>query len=64
MVLRFETDNSIEFSLSVEPDITIAQLKRDVLIQEKIDAKQLKALVFRANRQSIQMTTKLLCWKI
>lgn len=46
VVLQFETDDGVQFSLSVDPGVTIAQLKRKIFIEEKISAKQLKALVF------------------
>lgn len=46
VTLRFETDDGLKFNLIVDPDITIAQLKREISIEEKISAKQLKALVF------------------
>jgi len=44
--LRFETDDGVQFGLSVNPDITIAKLKREIFIEEKIAARQLKALLF------------------
>jgi hypothetical protein len=46
VLLRFETDDGIKFDLSVNPDINIGQLKREILVEEKISAKQLKALMF------------------
>jgi hypothetical protein len=44
--LRFETDDGVRFFLSVDSDITIAKLKHEIFIEEKIAAKQLKALLF------------------
>jgi hypothetical protein len=44
--LRFETNNGVQFDLSVDQDISIARLKREILVEENIDAKHLKALVF------------------
>ena len=42
--LNFEKEDGTRFSLSVNPDIKVEQLKREISVEEKVDVKQLKVI--------------------
>ena len=44
ITLNFEKEDGSRFNLSVNSDIKIDQLKHEILIEEKVDAKQLKVV--------------------
>jgi hypothetical protein len=44
ITLNFEKEDGTRFNLSVNSDIKIDQLKHEILIEEKVDAKQLKVV--------------------
>lgn len=52
--LKFETDEGRKFHLNVDPNIKIGQLKREITLEEKIDAKQLRALMSEKDIDSLE----------
>jgi len=44
ITLNFEKEDGTRFNLLVNSDIKINQLKREIFIEEKVDAKQLKVV--------------------
>jgi hypothetical protein len=49
--------DGMSFSLSINSDITIGQLKREIFIEEKVDAKQLKVASIQEDSDGHEVVT-------
>jgi len=58
ITLNFEKEDGSRFNLSVNSDIKIDQLKHEILIEEKVDAKQLKVVSTREEPDGEVVTLK------
>jgi len=57
VALQFEKEDGGRFSLSVSSDIKIEQLKREICIEEKVDAKQLKVIATQEDPDGDEVVT-------
>jgi hypothetical protein len=57
VTLQFEKEDGGRFNLSVSSDIKIEQLKREICIEEKIDAKQLKVIATQEDSHGDEVVT-------
>jgi len=55
--IQFEKEDGDRFSLSVNSDIQVNQLKREILIEEKTDAKQLKIICTHEDPEGNEVVT-------
>jgi hypothetical protein len=57
ITLNFEKEDGTRFTLSVYSDIKVEQLKREISVEEKIDAKQLKVVSTQEDPEGDEVIT-------
>jgi len=57
ITLNFEKEDGTRFTLLVNDDMKVEQLKREISVEEKIDAKQLKIISTEEDQQGDEVVT-------
>jgi hypothetical protein len=57
ITLNFEKEDGTRFTLSVNSDMKVEQLKREISVEEKIDAKQLKVVSTQEDPEGDEVVT-------